>query len=66
MAVHFLVIPVIMLGAGIAAFVIGGVMTMTSGISDWMPAAGTALAVCGAISAVLAAGIQVGAWAGLS
>lgn len=66
MTIHFSGIALIMLGSGVVAFVVGGFMTMTFDISDWMPTAGGFLAICGAISAALAIGIQVGAWAGIS
>jgi hypothetical protein len=63
--IHFAGIALIMLGGGIAALIVGGVLTMTFDISDWLPVLGGALAFCGAVSAMLAVGIQVGAWAGI-
>ena len=65
MSIHLAVIPVIMFFAGLAGVGIGGFLAMTFDISDRLPVLGAVLAFCGAASAVIAVGIQVGAWAGI-
>lgn len=65
MTIHFAGIALVMLGSGIAAFIIGAFLTMTFDISDRLPVLGGILAACGAVCAMLAVGIQVGAWASI-
>jgi hypothetical protein len=66
MTIHFSGTCLILIGSGIVAFIVGGTMTMTFDISNWMPSVGGVLAVLGICAAVIGIGMQIGAWAGVT
>lgn len=66
MTLHLSVLALCMVGGGIIAFIVGGFMTMTFDISDWMPSVGGLLAFLGAVSAVMGLAVQIVVWGNIS
>lgn len=62
MSIHFNILCMILLGAGIAGFFAGGFMSMMFDVSEWWPMIGMFLVVCSVFSMIIGGGGQVMIW----